>query len=155
MKRTEVYVDLNGQEISLVHLDAEERKLLARILRRAATRPDWDEFGNWWTAIISAFYQGRRFPRKGVLRTIPWTIAQDQSSRLAVANGLARLGDYRDELEELIREKYPTRKAFCELAGLSEGMVQREVTVCPGVEDGVRAGVPPRLLMRWHAAPTP
>jgi hypothetical protein len=123
MKRKDIYVDLDGQEISLVHLDAEERKLLARILRSARTKPDWDAFDNWWTAAVAAFYQARRFPRKAVPRTIPWTIAQDQSSRLAVAAGLARLGDCRDELEELIREKYPARKAFCEAAGLSEDML--------------------------------
>src|SRR5207249_8852439 len=64
MKRTDIYVDLDGQEISLVHLDAEERKLLARILRRARTNPDWDAFDNWWTLAIPAFYLARGLSRK-------------------------------------------------------------------------------------------
>src|SRR5437868_1312798 len=104
MKKTDSYTDLNGQEISLVHLDAEERKFLARILRRAGTNPDWDAFDNWWTVAVPAFYEARGFARKAVPRTIPWKIAQDQSSRIAVSAGLARLGDWRDDLEDLIRE---------------------------------------------------
>jgi hypothetical protein len=123
MKRTDVYVDLDGQEIPLVHLDAEERRLLTRIQRRAGTRPDWDAFDNWWTVAVAAFYQARGLARKAVPRTIPWRVAQDQSSRIAVAAGLARLGDYRDELEALIRAKYPSRRAFCEATGLSEDML--------------------------------
>jgi hypothetical protein len=123
MKQTDVYVDLDGQEISLVHLDAAERKLLTRILRRARTHPDWDAFDNWWTVAVPAFYETRGLDRKAVPRTIPWRVAQDQSSRLAVAAGLARVGDYRDELAELIGEKFVSRRAFCEAAGLSEDML--------------------------------
>jgi hypothetical protein len=123
MKPTDVYVDLDGQEISFVHLDAAERKLLARVIRRARTHPDWDAFDNWWTIVVTAFYKKRGLDRKAVPRTIPWQIAQDQSSRLAVAAGLARVGDYRDELAALIDEKYVSRRAFCKAAGLSEDML--------------------------------
>ena len=42
---------------------------------------------------------------------------------MAVAAGLARLGDYRDELEELVRAKFAPRRAFCEATGLSEDML--------------------------------
>ena len=123
MKRTDIYVDLDGQEISLVHLDAEERKFLARILRRARTNPDWDAFDNWWTIAVPSFYQARGLPRKLVLRTIPWKIAQDQSSRLGLAAGLIEPDDWRGDLEALIREKYQTRKAFCEATGLTPDML--------------------------------
>jgi hypothetical protein len=58
-----------------------------------------------------------------VPRTIPWRVAQDLSGRIAVAAGLARVGDYRDELEDLIRERFPSRRAFCEAAGLAEDML--------------------------------
>jgi hypothetical protein len=123
MAPTEVYVDLDGQEIWLGHLDAEERKLVGRIRRRARTNPDWDAFDNYWTAAVPAFYQARGLALKMVPRTIPWWIAQDLSSRIAVGAGLARMGDYRDELEDLIREKFPSRRAFCEATGLSEDML--------------------------------
>lgn len=33
------------------------------------------------------------------------------------------IGDYRDELEELIQSNFPNRRAFCKAAGLSEDML--------------------------------
>jgi hypothetical protein len=123
VKKTDVYTDLDGQEISMVHLDAAERKLVARIQRRAQTNRDWDAFDNWWTRAVPLFYEARGMARKAVPKTIPWRIAQDQSSRIAVEAGLARLGDYRDELEDVIREKFPSRRAFCEATGISEDML--------------------------------
>ena len=43
--------------------------------------------------------------------------------RLAVAQGVARNPDYRDEIEELIRTRFKTRREFCEATGLSEDML--------------------------------
>jgi hypothetical protein len=117
MPRADIYLDLDGQELSLAHLDAEERKLLGRIQRRARAQPDWDAFDNYWTVAVPAFYRARGLALKAVLRTVPWRVAQDLSGRIAVAAGLARVGDYRDELEELIRERFPSRRAFCEATG--------------------------------------
>jgi len=37
---------------------------------------------------------------------------------------MARLPDYRDELEELIRTRFPSQQAFCQATGLSEDMLQ-------------------------------
>ena len=42
---------------------------------------------------------------------------------LVLSAGLARASDYRDELEELVRSRFGTRRAFCEATGLSEDMV--------------------------------
>jgi hypothetical protein len=42
---------------------------------------------------------------------------------LAVAAGLARRPDYRDELEELIRTHFPSRRAFCKATGVSEDLL--------------------------------
>jgi hypothetical protein len=123
MRQASVYVDLDGKAICLEHLDDEERKLLARLRRRARTNPDWDAFDNFWTIAVPALYEARGMDRKAVPRTVLWRIAQDLSGRIAVAAGLARLGDYRDELEELIDEHYPSRRAFCEATGLSEDML--------------------------------
>jgi len=114
---------MDGNEICLGHLDAEERRLLGQIRRRARTHPDWDDFDNYWTAGVPAFYQARGLDRRAVARTILWRIAQDLSGRIAVAAGLARMSDYRDDLEELIRTKYATQRAFCEATGLSQDML--------------------------------
>ena len=124
MSRANVYVDLDGNEICLEHLDADERKLLAGIRRRARVNPDWDAFDNYWTNAVPAFYQSRGLARKAVARTVLWRVAEDLSGRLAVASGMARFGDCRDELEELVREKFPSERAFCKATGLSEDMLR-------------------------------
>lgn len=51
--------------------------------------------------------------------TVPYRIAADLSSRLA----LARMPDYRDELDDLIRSRFRTRRAFCQATGLTEDML--------------------------------
>lgn len=123
MRQPNVYVDLYGREICLGHLDAEEQKLLARIQRRARTNPDWDAFDNFWTAAVPAFYQARGLERKAIPRTILWRIAGDLSGRIAVAAGLARIGDYRDGLERLVQDKFRSRRAFCDATGIAEDML--------------------------------
>jgi hypothetical protein len=123
MKTAEVYVDLDGHRIALTALDAEERRLVARLRRRARANPDWNAFDNYWTVAVPAFYQAQGLARRAVPRTLVWRIAQDLSSRLGIAQGFIRPADYRDELEELIREKFPSRRAFCEATGIAEDML--------------------------------
>jgi hypothetical protein len=123
MRQTDVYVDLEGRPIPLAGLDADERRLVVRLRRRARANPDWDAFDNWWTVAVPAFYQARGLARRAVPRTAPWRIAQDLSSRLGLAAGLVRVPDYRDELDELIRARFPSRRAFCAATGLSEAML--------------------------------
>ncbi len=123
MIRNDVYVDISGQEICLRCLDQEERKLLGRLRRRAVTHPDWIDFGNFWTKRVAEFYDARGLPRKVSRETAVFRVAQDLSARLAVETGMARLPDYRDELEELIRTRFRTRREFCKATGLSEDML--------------------------------
>jgi hypothetical protein len=123
MSRNDVYVDLKGQEISLAPLNADERRLIARLRRRAGTHPAWDDFDNYWTRAIARFAEEQGLSRSAVRRTAVYRIAQDLSGRLAVAAGLARAPDYRDELAELIQRHFPTRRAFCEATGLSEDLL--------------------------------
>jgi hypothetical protein len=122
MRAADVYVDLDGNEVALAALDAQERRLVARLRRRARANPDWDAFDNDWTVAVPAFDQARGLARRAVPRTLVWRIAQDLSGRLGIAAGLIRPADYRDELEELIREKFPSRRAFCTATGISEDM---------------------------------
>src|SRR5262245_30775157 len=118
MTRTNVYVDLDEREICLGHLDAEERKLLARIRWRARTHPDWCAFDTYWTRAVGEFYDARRVPRKVSRESAVFRVAQDLSSRLGIAAGLIRPDDYRSELEALIREQFPSERAFCKATGL-------------------------------------
>jgi hypothetical protein len=40
-----------------------------------------------------------------------------------VATGLARLGDYRDDLQELIEDRFPSQRAFCQASAIGEDML--------------------------------
>jgi hypothetical protein len=123
MKAADRYVDLDGVVFTLADLDAEERRLVGRLRRRARTNPDWNDFDNHWTRTVRAFYQARGVTGKMLSRTPVWRIAQDLSSRLGIAAGLVREPDYRDELEELIHERFPSRRAFCQATGISEDLL--------------------------------
>jgi len=123
MAHDDTYIDLGSREISLAKLDKEERRLVTLLRRRAATHPDWTDFDNFWMRTVAEFYDGRGVPRKESSGTTVFRVAQDLSSRLAVASATARLPDYRDELEELIRARFRTRRAFCKATGVSEDML--------------------------------
>src|SRR5262245_21067576 len=125
MRATDVYVDLDGHEIALGALDAEERRLVARLQRRARTHPDWTDFRNYYTRVVAALYDGRGVSRKAMVRTPVWRIAQDLSGRLGIAAGLVRPDDYLGDLEDLIREKFPSHRAFCKATGLSEDVLKQ------------------------------
>src|ERR1700736_2092796 len=90
MKTPDVYVDLKGREIALSGLDAEERRLLARLRRRARTQPSWIDFGNYWARAVAAFYDARGLPRTQSRQTPVYRVAQDLCSRLGIAAGLVR-----------------------------------------------------------------
>ena len=124
MKRADVYVDLDGKEIALDSLDTEERQLVARLRRRARTHPDWNGFDNYWTNAVPAFYEARGMARKAVPRTVVWHIAQDLSGRIGIAAGYVRPPDLLGDLEDLVRERFPSPQAFAKATGLSEELVE-------------------------------
>jgi hypothetical protein len=123
MARVEVYTTLEGEQICLGHLDDEERRLVARLRKRARTHPDWTDFDNYWMKEVAEFYDARGMPRKKSRETPAYQIAQDLSGRLGIASGMVRLEDYRDDLGEIIRTQFRTQRAFCEATGLAEDMV--------------------------------
>ena len=123
MSQADRYVDLYGGEIPLASLDAEERKLVGTLKRRAAAEPPWHEFGNFYVKVVGDFYQARGMTRTRITRTPVWRIAQDLDGRLGIAQGIARVADYRDELEHIILTRFKTRREFCKATGLSEDML--------------------------------
>jgi len=125
MKANDLYVDLHGNTISLGGLDAEERRLVTRLRRRAARNRSWDAFDNYWTIAVPAFYEARGLPRKAVTKTIPWRVGQDLSSRLGIGAGYISPPDYLDELEELVLFKFPSQRAFCKATGISEEFIRK------------------------------
>jgi len=125
MKQNDVYVNLDGDRIALASLDAQERKFLARLRRRARTRPDWNDFDNYWTVALPAFYVARGVVRKTVPQTTLWQIAQDLSSRLGIAAGFIRPPDFLDELDELVHFKFGSERAFCTATGMPEALIRQ------------------------------
>jgi hypothetical protein len=73
---------------------------------------------------VGDFYEARGLSREETTRTSVWQIAQNIAGRLMVAAGLAQDSeDYREKLDAIIREKYGSRRKFCELTGISEDML--------------------------------
>ena len=120
-----IYYDLDGNRIDLRPIDSEERELLERLDQYASEHSDatTGEFWNYSMAAVGGFYEKRGLERKAVLHTIPWRIAQDLNSRLMIAAGLARQGNYRDQLEALMLSRFGSRRAFCNATGISEDML--------------------------------
>jgi hypothetical protein len=123
VKRVDAYIDLDGNEVALDGLDAEERRLVARLRRRARTHPDWSDFGTYWMRAVAEFYDARGLSRSALLRTAAYRVGQDLSNRLGIDAGLIRPPSYRDDLEDLIDTRFPSRRAFCEATGISEDML--------------------------------
>ena len=121
--KNDSYQDLDGQVLSLANLDDRERELVEQLQARARGKVDWNEYSNYWMAAVNDFYQARGLNRQQIQQTAAFRIGQDLDSRVGVASGLVRMSDYRDELEELIRTRFKTRRAFCEATGLSEDML--------------------------------
>jgi hypothetical protein len=123
MKAVRVYLDLDGNAISLDGLDAGERRLLGRLERRARTQPDWNDFDNYRMPEVAAFYAGRGLSRADTIQTPIYRIAQDLSAGLGMAQGMIRPPDYLDQFEDLVLNHFPSRRAFCQASGLSEEVV--------------------------------
>lgn len=122
-RKNRTYTTLEGEVIFLGDLDPQEHQLVVLLKKRVRTHPNWTDFDNYWMKKVAQFYDARGMPRKKSSQTAPFQIAQDLSSRLGIASGLVRLGDYRDDLEEIIHTKFRTQREFCEATGLSEDMV--------------------------------
>lgn len=126
----DVYADLDGRRISLASLDSAEKALVAslqahaRLGRRRVLVDDWNTFDNYSMGEVGRFYDARGLSRKEAARTAVFQIALDLSSRLGIAAGMVREPDYRDDLEDLIRDRFRgSHRAFCKATGLSEDML--------------------------------
>jgi hypothetical protein len=82
------------------------------------------EYRNYYVRRVGDFYEARGLSRADVTMTTVWQIAQNISGRLMVASGMARDSeDYRERLDTLIRDKFGSRRRFCEATGISEDML--------------------------------
>lgn len=123
MKRVDAYTTLKRETIGLTTLDAEERALIAELVRLKEQASSWTAYANAYMSKVVDLYKLRGLSRKDITATSVWKIAQDLNSRLMVEVGIARAPDYRDELEQVIQARFPNRRAFCEATGISEDML--------------------------------
>lgn len=125
MSLTDAYIDFRGYGIDASSLDLDERRLVEELHQFAKGHPDvrTAEYWNFYIKRVGDFYEHRGLTPGETTKTAVWRIAQDIRSRQMIAAGMAKLGDYRDDLERLILTKFATRRAFCEATGLSEDML--------------------------------
>jgi hypothetical protein len=155
MSKQATYGDLFGREWALPDLDAEERRLLAEIRRRARSHPDWNDFENYWSARVDEFYDARGLGPKDYMQRPVYLIAQDLGGRMAIAAGFARMPDYVDEIEWLIRTRYKSRRAFCKATGISEAMLSHVLAGRKHLAIDTLAKALARIGYRIHIAPLP
>ena len=153
MKKKQTYTDLKGRTIDLADLDTQERLLVEELQVHAATHPDWNDYGNYWIPKVDALYEPRGLTRREIVATAVWRIAQDIGGRIGIAAGLARVPDYRDDLEALIRSRFHTRREFCEATGLSEDMVSHVLSRRKHLAIDTLANALDRIGYSLHIAP--
>jgi hypothetical protein len=154
MSQTREYLDLKGRSHSLADLDTEERALIRELTGHAGSH-SWSDYSNFWMPKVSELYSRRGLSRGEVLRTVVYRIAQDLGSRLAVAEGLARPPDYRDDLAELIRTRFRTRREFCEATGVSEDMLSHVLAKRKHLAIDTLTEALGRIGYTLHIAPLP
>src|SRR5262249_41063712 len=123
MKMSRVYLDLDGNAIPVDGLDTEERRLLARLQRRARTHPDWCAFDNYWMAAVAGLYDQCGVSRKQIIRMPLYRIAQDLGVRLGIGQGMIQPATELDQLEDVVLNQFPSRRAFCKASGLSAALL--------------------------------
>lgn len=123
MKRTDAYLDLAGNRLDLAAVDADERRLIGSLRRRARTHADWCAFDSFWMKAVADFCAAHGITRRAGRHLVVYRIGQDLSNRLGLACGMIRPADYREELEELIRQHFSSRREFCKATGLAEDML--------------------------------
>jgi hypothetical protein len=114
---------LKGRSYSLAGLALDERDAIKRLKEFADQTPEWSAYRNFWMTEVDKLYTAKGLPRREMIETVVYRVGQDLGSRLGIAQGRMRQGDYRDELEQLIATKFQTRREFCDATGLSEDML--------------------------------
>lgn len=155
MARNDTYTDLDGSTFTLADLDAAERAVVRRCRRFIDDNRDWFKYTNYWPLEVRKLYSARGLSQRKITDTIVWRIAEDMGSRLMVASGLARHPDYRDEIEELIRGRFRTRREFCKATGLSEDMLSHVLAKRKHLAIDTLADALARIGYSLHIAPLP
>ena len=119
------YEDLAGTRWTLSSLTPRERRFLRSFVKRVNEGVSWPALSRSWRVNLLKLYHGRS--RKDVVRLPPYAICQDIESRLGIDQGFFRQRDYRDDLAEMIRRKFPSRYRFAKRVGIDEALLSRVI----------------------------
>ena len=123
IERNAYYDDLSGRRWSLASLTRRERAFLRAFIRRACSGASWPELSTSWRGRLLKLYHGRS--RKKIVQLPLYAICQDLESRVGIEQGFFRQRDYRDDLAELVRRRFPSRYRFASEAGIDESLLSR------------------------------
>lgn len=130
----QIYNTLDGRSLYLGDLSRQEQRVLAEIQRAYELSPDWASFSNSWREKMRNLYKDLS-PKKRTSQPI-YLVGEDLEARLGIAQNHFRVPDLRDELRQLIDEKFQSRYAFCQATGLDEGFVSRILRKSSGISVG-------------------
>ena len=117
------YQTLKNEIYDLASLPPDQRKIFETVWNLYEQGPDWDKFSTFWLARVDGLQP--KLTRKEIVETPIFKILEDMDSRLAIKQDHARRGDYRDELQVIVDQNFPSRYAFCQTIGLDEGYLSR------------------------------
>ena len=117
------YQTLKQEIYDLAALPPEQQSVYEAVWNFYQYALDWDTFTAFWLAQIDRLHP--QLSRKEITETPLFKICEDMDARLAINQGYTRPGDYRDELQSIIEQKFPSRYAFCQTVGLDEGYLSR------------------------------
>lgn len=119
------YEDLTGTRWTLSSLSPRERRFLRSFVNRANEGVSWPDLSGSWRVKLLKLYHGRS--RKDVVRQPLYAVCQDIESRVGIDQGFFRQRDYRDDLAEMIRRKFPSRYRFAKRVGIDEALLSRVI----------------------------
>jgi hypothetical protein len=117
------HTTLQGLELDLTSLTAEEADVFERARRAYAESPEWHAFKQKWLNEVLSTYDRQKLPRREAVSKPLYRAVQDLGSRLMVQGGYAKMPSYREQIAAIIEAKFETRREFCEATGLSEDML--------------------------------
>ena len=117
------YHTLKHEMYDLDSLPQDQQSMYKAVWAFYQQEPDWDIFTAFWLAHVDRLQP--KLTRKDITETPIFKICQDMDSRVAMKQGYTRPSDYRDELQRIIDQKFPSRYAFCQTTGLDEGYLSR------------------------------
>jgi hypothetical protein len=117
------HTTLQGFELDLTSLTAEEAAVFDQARRAYAESPEWHAFKQKWLNEVLSIYDRQKLPRREAISKPLYRAVQDLGSRLMVEDGYAKMPSYQEQMAAIIEAKFETRREFCKATGLSEDML--------------------------------